>query len=106
MKTNGNTMIFFKEEIGERLNFFGCMFCDTLLGSKSNLDKLTIYYTDGGRIEVTYYKGKELDWQKFNPSNEIADSGRTSSIGFINEKICGYTYWNKCGVDRIEMLFF
>jgi hypothetical protein len=106
MELKKDTMVISSNEIGERLNHFASMFMNTLLGSKSTYDKLTIYYTDGGRIEVTYYKGKELDWQKFNPSNEIADSGRTSSIGFIDDKLTGYTYWNKCGVDRIEMLYW
>lgn len=106
MKTNGNTMIFFKEEIGERLNFWGCMFCDTLLGSTSTHNKFTVYYTDGGRIEVTFNKGKELKYVKFDSNNERTDACTTKSIGFISEKLTGYTYWNKCEVDRIEMLYF
>lgn len=106
MKTNRNTMIFFKEEIGERLNFFACMFCDTLIGSKCTLDKLSVYYTDGGRIEVTLNKGKELKYVKFDSNNEIIEEIPTKSIGFISEKITGYLYWNKCEVDRVEMLYF
>lgn len=106
MKLQKDTLVITNEEIGERLNYFVSLFCSTMLGSKSTHDKLTIYYADGGKIEVTYYKGKELDFTITNGSNERIEGSRTKSTGWINEKANGYCYWQKCSVDRIEFIYW
>ena len=104
MKLDNRTLVISSNEIGERLNYFTSTFMDTLLGSKNPHNKLTVYYTDGGRIEVTFNKGKELEFVTYNPNGERVDGNPTSNMGFVNEKIGGYMYWNKCQLDRLEMI--
>lgn len=106
MKLNKHTMQITNDEIGENLNHFVSLFCNTLLGSKSTTDKLVIYYTDFGRIEVTYFKGKHFEYVQYDSNGNRSDSCNAATVGWIIDKVCGYCYWQKCSVDRIDFIFW